>query len=254
MIKFFRKIRQNLLSENKFNKYLLYAIGEIILVVIGILVALQINNWNEANKKRDIELHYLSNIKTDLLLNIEQIDTYIIKREDQIQSANIMLQHYEGEPITDINALNAHAINIYSWQRFMQINNTFQELTNSGNLALISNDLIKNALLELDSQYNILKAREDHFRFDAENLLYKPLYKILDLNPAIANYAYHVSNGVAGENIELSEEKYKVLLNNLEHKNGFVMTVYEFTTMNSELLHIKLISENLVNSIDRELK
>jgi hypothetical protein len=54
MIKFFRKIRQNLLVENRFNKpaspagrYLLYAIGEIILVVIGILIALQINNWNE---------------------------------------------------------------------------------------------------------------------------------------------------------------------------------------------------------------
>ena len=47
MIKFFRKIRQKLLAENKFNKYLLYAIGEIVLVVIGILIALQINNWNE---------------------------------------------------------------------------------------------------------------------------------------------------------------------------------------------------------------
>ena len=52
MIKFFRKIRQNLLSENKFSKYLIYAIGEIILVVIGILIALQINNWNESEKNQ----------------------------------------------------------------------------------------------------------------------------------------------------------------------------------------------------------
>jgi hypothetical protein len=50
MIKYFRKIRQNLLTENKFGKYLTYAIGEIILVVIGILIALSINNWNENNK------------------------------------------------------------------------------------------------------------------------------------------------------------------------------------------------------------
>lgn len=47
MIKFFRKIRQKLLSENKFSNYLLYAVGEIILVVIGILIALEINNWND---------------------------------------------------------------------------------------------------------------------------------------------------------------------------------------------------------------
>ena len=50
MIKFFRKIRQKLLTENKFSKYLLYAFGEIILVIIGILIALSINNWNEEKK------------------------------------------------------------------------------------------------------------------------------------------------------------------------------------------------------------
>mgnify|MGYP001591841413 CR=1 FL=1 len=55
MIKFFRRIRQGLLSENKFSKYLLYAIGEIILVVIGILIALQINNWNEKRKNDNIK-------------------------------------------------------------------------------------------------------------------------------------------------------------------------------------------------------
>ena len=51
MIKFFRKIRQNLLSEGKTGKYFKYAIGEIVLVVIGILIALQINNWNEGRKQ-----------------------------------------------------------------------------------------------------------------------------------------------------------------------------------------------------------
>ncbi|MEN2281330.1 DUF6090 family protein [Algoriphagus sp. SE2] len=50
MIKFFRKIRYNLMSENNTSKYVKYAIGEIVLVVIGILIALQINNWNESRK------------------------------------------------------------------------------------------------------------------------------------------------------------------------------------------------------------
>ncbi len=69
MIKFFRKIRQKLLSENKFSKYLIYAIGEIILVVIGILIALQINNWNEAKKlQEEINVYFeqkLVNLKED---------------------------------------------------------------------------------------------------------------------------------------------------------------------------------------------
>jgi Family of unknown function (DUF6090) len=69
MIKFFRKIRQRLVTESKFSKYLLYAIGEIILVVIGILIALQINNWNEGRKEnlrlRSLYSNLLRDIKAD---------------------------------------------------------------------------------------------------------------------------------------------------------------------------------------------
>lgn len=65
MIKFFRIIRQQMLTENKFSKYLLYALGEIILVVIGILIALQINNRNEIQKNNQQELLILENILQD---------------------------------------------------------------------------------------------------------------------------------------------------------------------------------------------
>ena len=73
MIKFFRKIRQNLLMENKTSKYFKYAIGEIILVVIGILIALQINNWNENRKEKD-SLNTIYNIVvSDLKSDIKTI-------------------------------------------------------------------------------------------------------------------------------------------------------------------------------------
>ena len=66
MIKFFRKIRQKLLTENKFSKYLIYAIGEIILVVIGILIALSINNWNDSRKNDNLRDNYIESLKKDL--------------------------------------------------------------------------------------------------------------------------------------------------------------------------------------------
>ena len=66
MIKFFRKIRQNLLMENKTGKYFKYALGEIILVVIGILIALQVNNWNEGEKLRKTQNAYLKQLATDV--------------------------------------------------------------------------------------------------------------------------------------------------------------------------------------------
>ena len=82
MIKFFRKIRQRLLTENKFSKYLLYAIGEIALVMIGILLALQVNDWNETKKNETI-------IENNTLLLIENIvadSVYIANRRLAIQT------------------------------------------------------------------------------------------------------------------------------------------------------------------------
>ena len=67
MIKFFRKIRQNLISEGKTVKYLKYAIGEIVLVVIGILIALAVNNWNQEKKDHRLGRDYLSRIHSDLV-------------------------------------------------------------------------------------------------------------------------------------------------------------------------------------------
>ena len=77
MIKFFRKIKQNLLAEGKTGKYLKYAIGEIILVVIGILIALQINNWNENRKLRNQEKELLTQLQSEYQSNLDQLDKKI---------------------------------------------------------------------------------------------------------------------------------------------------------------------------------
>lgn len=79
MIKFLRKIRYNLISTGKTSKYLKYAIGEILLVVVGILIALQINNWNENKKARRTEVKLLNELKEDLLKTKEDLLTDIDK-------------------------------------------------------------------------------------------------------------------------------------------------------------------------------
>ena len=97
MIKFFRKIRQKLLSENKFSKYLIYAIGEIILVVIGIMLALTINEWKNEKRIQSEEKATLQKLTQDLksdnrryLKNIE----FYIKRNDYLVGAkNIIIKN-----------------------------------------------------------------------------------------------------------------------------------------------------------------
>ena len=77
MIKFFRNIRQSLINQNNMGKYLKYAIGEILLVVIGILIALQINNWNERRIESAEEQKILKNLKIDFDNDKRQLETII---------------------------------------------------------------------------------------------------------------------------------------------------------------------------------
>ena len=86
MIKFFRKIRHNLLTQNKFSKYLMYAIGEIVLVVIGILIALSINNWNENKKSIKRTEHLLTQVHKELAFNINKANSVIdrYRRKDTL--------------------------------------------------------------------------------------------------------------------------------------------------------------------------
>lgn len=239
--------------DNRLTKYLLYAIGEIVLVVIGILIALQINNANELRKQREKEVHYLSNIQNDLRLNIEEIDQYIETRSQRIASAQNIIEHFEGKPLTDLDKFNKETIDIYTWKKFFQSDNTFQELRNSGNLGLIGNEAIKDGLLDLDNLYKKLKYEEEHFRYDAEILLYEPSYKILDLQPLVQNYTYQMTQGQAGSDDELPREQFDNMLKDTMQKNGFVMAVYEFSVMNQQLAEMKAKCEELIELIQVEI-
>lgn len=253
MIKLFRHIRMALLNQNKFSKYLLYALGEILLVVIGILIALQINNANDQRQAREKELNYLKNITVDLKINLLEMDNFLQIRNQSIQFAQTIIGYFEGEPITDYNAFNASAISIYNWEKFYQNDNTFQELINSGNLALISNDTIKNLLLDIQLLYTKMKSEEDHYRFDTEELIYKPLYSTMDLNPLVNNLQYQMSGGQVGQNVVLDASYFKDFFKNTQLKNGFLMTIFEFDKMNGQMTEMKSMTDSLIWVIDREM-
>lgn len=254
MLHFFRILRRRLLTSNKFSKYLLYAVGEIILVVIGILIALQIDNWNEERKQRETEIHYLNNLKTDLQLNIAELDDYIAYRSSEVEAATRVLEHFEGKPLINLVDFTYDIVNVYGWQRFNQQDNTFQELVNSGNLALISNDSIKNGLLNLQAAYTKLKNVELHGRYDSEILLYEPQYRILDLNTIHNILAFPDSTGLSYQNKTPSKAQYEALLKDLEHKNGFAMMRFEFNNHRGRLNRMKDQCYEIIGMIDRELE
>ena len=158
--------------ENKSSKYFKYAIGEIVLVVIGILIALQINNWNEARKERTTEINYLKNLKADLLDDIRNNEYFANYRFSKAQSATFLLNTTEPKTIEDAETYTNNYENVFMWEAFVPNNNTFKELLSSGHLSLIKNDSIKNALLELEKLYARISIIEHHSRREFEVFLY----------------------------------------------------------------------------------
>lgn len=110
---------------------------------------------------------------------------------------------------------------------------------------MISNEAIKATLLRLESANDENRAEEDHFRFDAEELLYKPLYPTVDLHPMLRSFA--------GEEDALSAEFYQAIQRDPRFKNGFLMVILEFGKMNEQLTAMKQLCHELIAEIDREV-
>ena len=142
MIKFFRKIRQNLLSQGKIGKYLTYAIGEIILVVIGILIALQINNHNEQRKNESKTKVYYRLILADL----ETDETYIKRIKSQIDSNRVRSKKFNEifeQPDVPLNKLRRNFANL-NWDAIAIDfqSTTISTLENTGDIQLITPSIL----------------------------------------------------------------------------------------------------------------
>ena len=253
MFRVFRKIRKDLIESGQMQKYFFYAVGEVFLVVVGILIALQINNANESRLQRLKEINYLENLRVDLTINIQELDKFIAVRSSRVESAGNIIEYFDGKPLEDLEDFNYHNIHTHLWQKFYQNNNTFQELINSGNLGIISNHAIKDSLMDLQLLYKKMKSDEDHMRYDFEGYVFKPLFDAVDINPMTKNYVYKLTDGGAGERVELSRDAIETLLQDVKYKNGFTLAVFMMTLINSEFEDIKLKSLKLVELIDQEL-
>lgn len=174
MIKFFRKIRQNLLSEGKTGKYFKYAFGEIILVVIGILIALSINNWNENRKNKLTELEYYCELLADFELDRQNIAVLYEESEHKIEISKKLLLELNNKNKDKSYLLNNYLQGLRT-NAFVPSKVTMTDIVSSGKLNLITNDSLKNDLLryygELDKllyqlELNQSKSLERFFLYD----------------------------------------------------------------------------------------
>ncbi len=148
MIKFFRHIRKNQIMENKTGKYFKYAIGEIILVVIGILIALQINNWNQERKENKQERFILQKLQNDINSDIITINNQISVNKSNLsdfkKAAGILLNNESG----DISTFRDKFSNVLNISGFYQKQTTFSNLLSTGKIELIKNQILLDSIVK----------------------------------------------------------------------------------------------------------
>ena len=151
MINFFRKKRKKMADENKVVKYTRYAIGEIVLVVIGILIALSINNWNQ-NRKEHIEgTILLKQLLVDFNSNLEQLDQKIAMRKDFMYSSKQLFKYIDAPELRNKDSIDSYLGKTMPYATFDPIIN---DLASSGGLNLIKNIELKQALTRWTSEIN----------------------------------------------------------------------------------------------------
>ena len=233
MIHFFRKIRHQLFTNNKFSKYLLYAIGEIVLVVIGILIALQINNWNNQKLLNKAEVKSYQNIKRQIIedkAELTQVKGYnnYFKKSSELANKIIEVQDYSK---VDSLALMAMGLSLYT--DFHSSGHIYETLVNSGDIKLLKNSEIPSKLQKLEMTYiNVNNLEDIHWEII-----------INELSPLL--------RGVINYNTKKPVQPKK--LYEVEMQNYFIESIY--LTIRKDSVYTKALREidTIINMIDNEL-
>ena len=167
MIKFFRKIRYNLMEKNKTTKYLKYAIGEIILVVLGILIALQINNWNENRINSYKETSVLANIHKEFKRNKKQLDSVVgtHKKVHRSCSKIISLFPIKSKPEPKVlDSLSVWLWDSYGGVTFNPSQTSINALASTSSFNIIKNETLRDLLISWNDLITDYQEEEERSR------------------------------------------------------------------------------------------
>lgn len=182
MFKFFRHIRKQLLTENKLSQYLLYAIGEIVLVVIGILIALQLNNYSEYKKEREKEIALLANLSNEIGLDILQIDNNTQLSQERLSRLDSLLQLLHQTDSIDKSSFIQQSFEFVIDQYFKSNSGIFDEAVSSGKMSYVQNETLRQNIFDY-----YRNAREDDndgtARLVTDELITPIFVETLFLNP-----------------------------------------------------------------------
>ena len=254
MIKFFRKIRLNLISEKKFTKYLLYALGEIVLVVIGILIALAINNANQNRINSNNEQTYLIGLEQEFKTSKLKLQELIFVNKNNFSGSKQILKYITNKNDT----LSEAAFSSLLYQTlsndisFNPNNSLLNEMINSGNLKNISNDELRKKLTNWLSTMEDISRQESELSIQREKVLDMFRTDKSSLRTIFEQTGLYDQIGLPKSNIEVSNLH---LLNSTEFENNLLMFIFTgYATEQAHYIPLMQDLENILNMINTEIK
>jgi len=241
MIKFFRNIRQHMIKENKVSKYLLYAIGEIVLVVIGILIALQINNNNEEKQRIKKEYEIMTNLAEDFKNNIANLTTSIDSLyPDWAIRLNKNISHFglKNDQITDDIKSDLRWTGYYTTKI---IDGSLNSILSSEKLELLRDTKLKNMLTTYPASIADFKFHEDNLvRYvrDDQRVIFRQYVSLAD-----NSYV----DSIIRQNAAQSD--YEGLIGNLYYQNTILGNSFGLVNLRREANYLKLASEEIYNQL-----
>jgi len=196
MIHFFRKIRKNLLAEGKFRKYVTYGIGEIVLVVIGILIAVQINNWNVSIQNEEKEVLYLTRLTTNLGYDVrlyESImgkDSVLIDRLKEVEKDLSGFMNTVKRPVEDLGFLT-------DGYKFTSNKTVIDNLVSSGQIELLRSNYLVEAIFVYYRNTDLIKSAVDTAILNHNNETIRNLILKFDSNSKVdSRYIKNLENSI----------------------------------------------------------
>ena len=232
-MKLFKTLRQNNINNGNLRRYLLYAIGEILLVMIGISLAFQVSNWDDNRIKKNAEIRFYENIKEQIIDDEELIAGqrhYNNRHMVQYKNANEII---EANDRSKLDTLGIIVRNLTNYSDFDKEGNIYETMVNSGQIKLLHNHEIVNGIRELEELYNYMN-RMENIHYDA-----MMQHLVLALNPVIAFATNEIKKPDAVFTYEF-QNLVVMLMQIMEEKDEvYTNTLYEIERV------LKLIDEEL---------
>jgi hypothetical protein len=159
-MKLFKGIRQQFIQESNVKKYLLYAIGEILLVMIGITLAFQLDNWNENREKKISEIRTYENIRDQIIGDKELIQNQIDYNNNYMDQFEYARKIIMANDRTQMDTLGVIVGNLTNYSDFDREGNIYETLVNSGEIQLLRNQRIVDRIRVLEQRYNYINRME----------------------------------------------------------------------------------------------